>query len=67
MGWTMVLSLSRYVSLGLRGGTTNQLHKPKPAAKLGLIFFFLGSVLPGTSIAIGAIIALLPTVPGNPF
>jgi len=67
MGWTMVLSLSRYISLGLRGETTNQLHKPKPSATFGLIFFFTGSVLPGISIAIGAVIALLPTVPGNPF
>ncbi len=67
IGWTMVLSLSRYVSLGLRGETVNQLHKPKPSAKLGLVFFFLGSVLPGLAVAIGAIIALTPSVPGNPF
>jgi len=67
MGWTMVLSLSRYISLGLRGEIINQLHKPKASAKFGLIFFFLGSVLPGVSIAIGAIIALWPSVPGNPF
>jgi hypothetical protein len=67
MGWTMVLSLSRYISLGLRGETTNQLRKPDAAAKFGLMFFFFGSVLPGMSIAIGAIVALWSSVPGNPF
>ncbi len=67
MGWTMVLSLSRYIFLGLGATTTNQLYKPKQGARLGLVFFFFGSVLPGTSIAAGAIIGLWSTVPGNPF
>lgn len=67
MGWTMVLSLSRYISLGIRGGTSNQLHKPTGSAKLGLVFFFFGSVLPGLTIAIGAIVGLWDSLPGNPF
>jgi len=58
MGWTMVASLSRYISLGIRGGTPNQLHNPTGSAKLGLVFFFFGSVLPGLTIAIGALIGL---------
>jgi len=67
MGWTMVLSLSRYISLGIRGKITNQLHKPTGSAKLGLVFFFFGSVLPGLSIAIGAMIGLWEKLPGKPF
>ncbi len=67
MGWTMVLSLSRYVSLGIRGGTSNQLHEPTASAKLGLVFFFFGSVLPGLTIAIGATIGLWDSLPGKPF
>jgi hypothetical protein len=67
MGWTMVLSLSRYISLGLKGDITNQLHKPTGSAKLGLFFFFFGSVLPGLAIAIGAIIGLWDNLPGMPF
>jgi len=46
MGLTMVASLSRYVSLGLRGGTTNQLHNADHSARFGLVFFFFGSVFP---------------------
>jgi len=67
MGWTMVLSLSRYVSLGIRGAITNQLDKATLSAKLGLMFFFFGSVLPGLTIAIGAIIGLWDGLPGKPF
>ncbi len=54
MGGTMVLSLSRYVSLGLGRQTTNQLYRATVSARLGLVFFFLGSVLPGLTIAAGA-------------
>jgi len=67
MGWTMVLSLSRYISLGVRGAITNQLKKPTASAKFGLMFFFFGSVLPGLAIAIGAIITLWDGLPGKPF
>ncbi len=67
MGWTMVLSLSRYVSLGIRGAITNQLNKPSSGAKMGLVFFFFGSVLPGLAIAIGAFITLWDNLPGKPF
>jgi len=67
MGWTMVLSLSRYVSLGIRGGISNQLHKPTASAKLGLVFFFFGTVLPGLTIAIGAMVGLWEGLPGKPF
>lgn len=67
MGWTMVLSLSRYISLGVAGKITNQLDKPKPFAKLGLLFFFFGSVIPGLLIAFGAIIGLWSNLPGVPF
>jgi len=67
MGWTMVLSLSRYVMLGIKGTISNQLHRPTGSAKLGLIFFFFGSVLPGLAIAIGAIIGIWPGLPGVPF
>ncbi|VAV99767.1 hypothetical protein MNBD_ALPHA04-280 [hydrothermal vent metagenome] len=66
-GWTMVLSLSRYISLGVRGAISNQLDKPTASARIGLIFFFFGSVLPGTSIAVGAIIGLWVGLPGKPF
>ncbi|MCF6263893.1 MAG: hypothetical protein L3J24_09950 [Xanthomonadales bacterium] len=58
MGWTMVLSLSRYISLGIRGEISNQLDKPTAPAKLGLVFFFFGSVFPGLTIAVGAFIGL---------
>ena len=67
MGWTMVLSLSRYISLGIRGGTSNQLYESTPSARYGLVFFFCGSVLPGLTISIGAIIALWDCLPGRPF
>ena len=67
MGWTMVLSLSRYVSLGIRGGTSNQLHESTPSARYGLVFFFFGSVLPGLTISMGAIIGLWGNLPGKPF
>jgi len=67
MGWTMVLSLSRYIMLGIKGGVSNQLHKPTSSAKIGLIFFFFGSVLPGIAIAVGALIGLWENLPGNPF
>ncbi|MCF6327707.1 MAG: hypothetical protein L3J21_10505 [Devosiaceae bacterium] len=67
MGWTMVLSLSRYVMLGIKGTISNQLHRPTGSAKLGLIFFFFGSVLPGLAITIGAIIGIWPGLPGVPF
>jgi hypothetical protein len=67
MGWTMVLSLSRYIMLGLRGGTSNQLDKPGVLARLGLIFFFLGTFIPGAAITIGAVIGLWDGLPGKPF
>ncbi len=67
MGWTMVLSLSRYISLGFKGTITNQLHKPTSMAKLGLVFFFFGSAFPGVAIAVGALIGLWPNLPGVPF
>lgn len=54
MGATMVASLARYISLGIRGEISNQLHRPTAAAKSGLFFFFFGSVLPGLTIAFGA-------------
>ncbi|VAV89467.1 hypothetical protein MNBD_ALPHA06-218 [hydrothermal vent metagenome] len=63
MGWTMVLSLSRYIILGMRGTISNQLHNPTTSARFGLVFFFLGSVLPGLSIAIGAVIGLWVRLP----
>jgi hypothetical protein len=63
MGVTMLLSLSRYISLGIRGGTTNQLYNAAASARFGLVFFFLGSVFPGLAIAIGAIIGLWPGLP----
>ncbi len=58
MGWTMVLSLSRYISLGLKGATSNQLYQASNSAKFGLLFFFFGSVLPGVAIAVGAVVGL---------
>lgn len=67
MGWTMVLSLGRYISLGRRGGITNQLDKPSGSARLGLFFFFFGSVLPGLAIAVGAVIGLWAGLPGLSF
>ncbi len=67
MGWTMVLSLSRYIMLGLQGTTNNQLHKATFASSFGLIFFFFGSVIPGTLIAVGALIGLWDNLPGVPF
>jgi len=67
MGWTMVLSLSRYISLGLRGKISNQLRQPTRGAKLGLIFFFFGSVLPGLAIVFGALVGLWDNLPGKPF
>ncbi len=67
MGWTMVLSLSRYISLGLHGTASNQLHKATASARLGLVFFFLGSVLPGLAIAFGAATSLWTGLPGKPF
>jgi len=67
MGGTMILSLSRYISLGISGAITNQLEKPDASAKLGLVFFFFGSALPGSAIAIGAMIGLSDGLPGNPF
>ncbi len=67
MGWTMVLSLSRYISLGLRGTITNQLHRATAPARFGLVFFFFGSFIPGILIAIGALIGLWPDLPGKPF
>ncbi len=67
MGGTMVLSLSRYISLGLRGTITNQLHKPTGSARIGLAFFFFGSALPGLLIALGALMALWAKLPGLPF
>jgi hypothetical protein len=67
MGGTMVLSLSRYVSLGIRGTIKNQLYKATPSARLGLFFFFFGSVLPGLMIAFGAAISLWAGLPGRPF
>ncbi len=66
MGVTMVLSLSRYISLGMRGTITNQLHKPTGSARIGLVFFFFGSALPGLVIALGALIALWAKLPGMP-
>ncbi len=59
MSTTMMLSLSRYVLLGIRGGTDNQLRRPDPAARFGLVLFFCGTVLPGTAIAVGAMLTLL--------
>ena len=67
MGLTMVLSLSRYVSLGIRGTITNQLYKSTASARIGLLFFFFGSVLPGLMIAFGAAISLWAGLPGRPF
>jgi len=67
MGWTMVLSLSRYVSLGFRGTITNQLYQATGSAKFGLFFFFFGSVAPGLTIAFGAAIGLWDGLPGVPF
>ncbi|MBN4047842.1 hypothetical protein JYT75_00825 [Oceanicaulis sp. AH-315-P02] len=67
MGWTMVLSLSRYIMLGLKGGITNQLKSPTNSARFGLVFFFFGSVLPGVAIVIGALIGLWENLPGVPF
>jgi len=67
MGWTMVASLSRYISLGIRGGTSNQLHKPTASARFGLVFFFVGSVLPGLTIAAGAVVGLWFGPPGRYF
>ena len=67
MGGTMVLSLSRYISLGMRGTITNQLHKPTGSARIGLVFFFFGSALPGLLIALGALIALWAYLPSLPF
>ncbi len=67
MGWTMVLSLSRYITLGLRGTISNQLDKATASARLGLVFFFLGSVLPGLAIAFGATTSLWTGLPGKPF
>lgn len=67
MGWTMVLSLSRYIALGVRGKTSNQLHKATGSAKFGLVFFFFGSVLPGLAIAVGAMVGLWNNLPGKPF
>ncbi len=58
MGGTMIASLSRYIALGFRGEISNQLHRPTAAAKSGLVFFFFGSVLPGLTIAVGAIVGL---------
>lgn len=58
MGVSMVGSLSRYIGLGLKGGTTNQLRNANTASKLGLVFFFLGVGLPGLSISIGALVGL---------
>ncbi|MBL4617275.1 MAG: hypothetical protein JKY46_06230 [Robiginitomaculum sp.] len=67
MGWTMVLSLSRYIMLGLKGDISNQLKKPTKAARFGLVFFFFGSVLPGLAIAFGALNGLWENLPGIPF
>ena len=67
MGWTMVLSLSRYISLGLKGTISNQLHRATSSARFGLLFFFFGSVIPGLSIAVGALIGLWAGLPGKPF
>ncbi len=67
MGWTMVLSLGRYISLGIRGRIVNQLHRPAAASRFGLVFFFLGSALPGLAIATGAIAGLWNGLPGLPF
>lgn len=58
MGGTMILSLSRYISLGISGAISNELEKPDASAKLGLVFFFFGSALPGLAIALGAMIGL---------
>jgi len=66
MGGTMILSLSRYISLGISGAISNQLRKPDASAKIGLFFFFFGSVLPGLTIAIGAMIGLSSSLLGNP-
>jgi hypothetical protein len=59
MGWTMLASLGRYTSLGIRAATPNQLHNATASARLGLLFFFFGSVLPGLAIATGAVVGLL--------
>lgn len=64
MGVSMVGSLSRYISLGVRGGTTNQLRNPDRASRLGLVFFFFGVGLPGLLIAFGALIGLSEGLPG---
>jgi len=58
MGLTMVASLSRYIGLGIRGGTANQLYNPTISARFGLIFFFFGSVLPGLTVAVGSVVGL---------
>lgn len=67
MGWTMVLSLCRYIRLGLRRTTANQLRTATAPARIGLFFFFFGSVLPGLVIAFGAAVSLWPGLPGTPF
>jgi hypothetical protein len=67
MGWTMVTSLSRYISLGLRGATTNQLKRPSWFAQIGLLFFFLGACIPGLAISFGALVSLWSGLPGTEF
>lgn len=66
MGWTMLASLSRYVSLGFRKDTDNQLRRPSVFARFALVFFFFGSVLPGVAIALGAVVGLWTGLPGIP-
>lgn len=58
MGVSMVGSLSRYIGLGVKGGTTNQLRNPNRASKLGLFLFFFGVGLPGLFVSMGAVVGL---------